>query len=198
MKKNKLYFIKIFLLIAKYPSAYTPISVISFFIFISVFAPVISPYNPYEFVGNPIEPPQEKFLFGTDPVGRDILSRIIYGSRISLSIGFLSTLISTLLATTFAIISGLYKGFFDILIMRITDGFLAFPTIIISLGIISITEPSIFSISLAIAISFTPKLLRVIRSEVLIVVNSNYVEAAKSIGISNINLIYTTILPNIL
>jgi len=197
MKKNN-YFLKILIILFSYPSLYIPTTIIFLFCIISFFAPYLSPYNPNEFVGNPIEPPQKLYILGTDPVGRDILSRIIYGSRISLSIGLISTLISTLVSTLFAILAGLYKGYIDTIIMRITDGFLAFPTIIIALGIISITEPSILSISIAISLSFTPKLLRIIRSEVMIVINSNYVEAARAIGISNLNLTYTTILPNIM
>ena len=181
----------------KYPPAWLSLLVLLALILVAGLAPHIAPYSPYKLVAKPILAPQASHLLGTDAVGRDILSRIIYGARVSLSIGFFSALISLAAAIPLALIVGTIGGIVETLIMRFTDGLLAFPTIIIALAVVSVVRPTILTISMAISIAFFPRLLRLIRSEVLIVAKSDFVEAARAIGSPYLRILFHTILPNI-
>lgn len=182
---------------ARHPQAVISLAVLVALAATVTLASQVAPYNPIKIVGGPLLAPQAKHLLGTDAVGRDLLSRVIHGGRVSFAVGFLAATISMMVAVPLALIVGTRGGFLETLIMRTTDGLLAFPTIIIALAVVSVVKPTILSISGAISIAFTPRLLRLIRSEVISVAKKDYVEAARAIGASQTRILFRCILPNI-
>ena len=172
-------------------------------IFAAVFAPVISPYDPYEFnltdQGLPVrqQAPSSEFLFGTDALGRDVLSRIIYGARVSLMVGFLSVALGTSVGTAIGVISGYWGGKVDQVLQRIVDTFMAFPGIVLALAVVAVLGQSLINIVLVIAIVIAPGSSRVIRGAVLAIKENVYIEAARSIGASDMRIAIRHILPNV-
>ena len=142
--------------------------------------------------------PNLEYLFGTDHFGRDVLTRVNFGLRVSLIIGILAVLISVIIGVPTGLLSGYYSGKTDEVIMRITDIMLAFPPILLALLIITILGPSLGSLILAIGISYIPQFIRIVRGSVLSIREKEYVEAAKSLGFSNLNIMSKQILPNVL
>lgn len=169
------------------------------FILMAVFAPVLAPYDPfYMDPAAALTGPSQAHLLGTDNMGRDILSRIIYGSRISLKV----SLVSVAIATTAGVILGVAAGYFgkaaDAVISRVLEVMLSFPEVLLALLIMSILGSSLNNIMLAIGIVYTPIFARIARGAVLSVKDSLYVEAARSIGVKDVTIILRHILPNIL
>ena len=171
--------------------------VIIAFILIAIFADQLAPYDyaAQDLPSMYLSPCAEHPL-GTDNLGRDMLSRIIYGTRISLLIGFSSVGISLLIGTLLGCLAGFYGGKIDNVIMRIMDIFLAVPSLLLSITIVSALGPSIFNLMLAIAISSVPGYARIVRASVLTVKDQEFVEAAKCIGANNFEIISSHILPN--
>mgnify|MGYP002416566729 CR=1 FL=1 len=171
--------------------------VIIAFILIAIFADQLAPYDyaAQDLTSMYLSPCAEHPL-GTDNLGRDMLSRIIYGTRISLLIGFSSVGISLLIGTLLGCLAGFYGGKIDNVIMRIMDIFLAVPSLLLSITIVSALGPSIFNLMLAIAISSVPGYARIVRASVLTVKDQEFVEAAKCIGANNFEIISSHILPN--
>jgi len=182
---------------ARCPQAWISLAVLIALVLTAILAPYVAPYNPLKIVGGPLLTPQARHLLGTDAVGRDLLSRVIYGGRVSFAVGFLAATISMAVAVPLALIVGTRGGFLQAVIMRTSDGLLAFPTIIIALAVVSVVKPTILSISGAISIAFCPRLLRLIRSEVIAVAKNDYVEAARAIGASQKRILFRCILPNV-
>lgn len=173
--------------------------ILFFFILMAAFAPVLAPYDPfYMDPGAALTGPSQAHLLGTDNMGRDILSRIIYGSRISLKV----SLVSVAIATTAGVILGVAAGYFgkaaDAVISRVLEVMLSFPEVLLALLIMSILGSSLNNIMLAIGIVYTPIFARIARGAVLSVKDSLYVEAARSIGVKDVTIILRHILPNIL
>lgn len=167
-------------------------------LFTALFAPVIAPYDPtvqnYDRV---LEPPSMSHWFGTDNVGRDLLSRVIYGTQISIQAGFISVGIALLIGIPIGLLSGYYRGFWDeYVIMRITDAFLAFPTLVLALALAAILGAGLGNVMLAIGLVFTPNIIRLIRAEVLSQRELEYVEAAKASGIHDFRVLFFHIFPN--
>lgn len=173
--------------------------ILLFFILMAAFAPVLTPYDPfYMDPAAALTGPSPAHLLGTDNMGRDILSRIIYGSRISLKV----SLVSVAIATTAGVILGVAAGYFgkaaDAVISRVLEVMLSFPEVLLALLIMSILGSSLNNIMLAIGIVYTPIFARIARGAVLSVKDSLYVEAARSIGVKDVTIILRHILPNIL
>ena len=165
----------------------------------AVLAPVVAPYDPYSMDGTAIlQPPGGDHLLGTDRFGRDILSRIIYGSQISLRVSFIAVSIATVAGTTLGVLAGYYGKWTDITISRLTEVMFSFPEVLLALLIMSILGRSLNNIMIAIGIVYTPIFARIARGAVLANRNSLYVEAARSIGTSDGAIIWRHILPNIL
>jgi peptide/nickel transport system permease protein len=141
-------------------------------------------------------PPSRSHLLGTDELGRDVLSRIIYGTRISLEVGFVAVGISILIGTFFGSISGYYGGRVDPIIMRIVDIMLTIPTFFLILAVIAILEPSIFNIMAVIGITGWMGVARLIRAEFLTLKERDFVLASKAAGASDMRIIFRQILPN--
>ncbi len=168
-------------------------------ILISVLAPVIAPYDPTSIdVYNVLSPPSREHPLGTDELGRDVLSRIIWGSRVSLKVGFVAVGIAITIGVTIGSIAGFYGGRVDAVLMRFVDIMLAFPTFFLILAVIAILEPGIFTIMAVIGVTGWMDVARLVRAEFLTLKERDFVDAAKALGMRNARLILRHILPNAL
>ena len=171
--------------------------VIAVFVLAAVFAPVISPYDPLEQnLRARLSPPSERHLLGTDDLGRDLLSRIIHGTRVSLLTGIFVVGATTLIGITLGSIAGYYGGRVDDIIMRATDVVLAFPGIILALTISGMLGPGLFNVMLALVITGWAGECRVMRGQVLAIKQRDFVEGARAVGLGDVKIIVRHILPN--
>lgn len=172
---------------------------IAFFILVAIFGPYIAPYSPttqnYEVR---LESPSSEHWLGTDHHGRDVFSRIIHGTRVTLIIGFLSVFIGTTVGVFLGIISGYYGKKVDAIIMRFMDVLLAFPGILLALSIVSILGGSLQNVIIAISIFAIPGFARIVRGSTLAVKNLEYIDAVKALGAKDFRIIVKHILPNIM
>jgi len=167
--------------------------------FCAVLAPLISPHNPAEpNLKNILAPPSLTHPFGTDTLGRDVFSRVIYGSRISLLVGFVSVGIATLIGLILGAVSGYYGGMTDEIIMRFVDLMMCFPTFFLILAVIALLEPSIWNIMIVIGLTNWMGIARLVRAEILSIKNKEFILAAKAIGLPELKIIFSHILPNAL
>jgi len=166
-------------------------------IFVAVFARALAPTDPYKInPKNRLQPPSGEHLMGTDEMGRDILSRVIYGTRISLGVGFAVTIAGAAIGVLLGTIGALARGLLDELIMRVTDIFLAVPLLILAMAITAVLGPSMINTTIAMAVVWWPGYARQARAEVLRVKSELYVDAARSVGVSRQRLVLSHILPN--
>jgi len=184
------------------PFALFSLVILMFFIFGAIFAPLLAPF-PDQGSGLPnvlekFNPPSLAHPFGTDYLGRDVLSRVLYGGRSSLAIGFLVVALAALVGIPLGAISGYYGGWIDNLMMRITDIFLAFPPLLLAIALAAAMEPSFTNTMLAISFTWWPWYARLVRAQTLSLRERNYIEAAKSIGVPNWKIITSHILPNVM
>jgi peptide/nickel transport system permease protein len=182
---------------------YSAVSVISvsfllLLVLSTLLAPWLTPYDPLamDYEGQ-LLPPSFAHPFGTDLFGRDVLTRVLYGARVSLSVGILAALLAAVPGLILGLLSGYYGGLFDQLVMRLTDVVLAFPSLILSLGIVYILEPGLVNVTIAVGIAGIPGYVRLVRSSVLAAKEELYVEAAHAIGCRHQRIILRHILPNI-
>lgn len=172
-------------------------SIICGVILMALLASWIAPYDPTDQIGKRLLPPGEEYLLGTDEFGRDILSRILFGARISLWVGMLSVSIALLGGALLGLISGYYGGIVDHLIMRVMDVIFSVPAIVLAIGITGILGPNLTNAMIAIGIVYAPTFARVTRGPVLSVMQREYVEAARAVGSSSLRIIFWHVLPNI-
>ena len=144
------------------------------------------------------QPPSRAHPFGTDEVGRDVLSRVIYGSRLSLSVGLISVGIGGTAGVTLGLVSGFYGGWLDDVILRIMDLLLAFPGILLALAIVAVLGPGLYNVMLAVGIAATPSFTRVTRGQTLAIRAMDYVTGARAIGCTSVRIMWRYILPNVL
>ena len=171
--------------------------IVAFFIMIAMLAPIIAPYSFKEQVlTDRMLPPSSDHWFGTDDFGRDIFSRIVYGARISLWVGFFSVLGSVVFGTILGITAGYYGRFIDTVISRIFDIMLAFPSILLAIAVVAILGPSLKNALIAIAIINIPTFGRLVRSKVLSVKQEEYIMAARAVGMKDTRILLRHILPN--
>jgi peptide/nickel transport system permease protein len=135
---------------------------------------------------------------GTDQYGRDVFTRIVYGGRVSLLISALAVVVATLVGGAIAIVAGYLGGWYDLALMRVTDVFMAIPALLIAIGLIAVVGPSGGAVGVALAIAYTPKFARVVRSEVVRLRDQPYVTAARSMGASGLRIIAEELMPNVL
>ncbi|WP_409303151.1 ABC transporter permease [Peribacillus sp. SCS-155] len=173
------------------------LSIVVFFILIAIFADVIAPYefDKVTHADKHLSPSSEHW-FGTDEFGRDILTRIIYGARISLWVGFISVAGSVVVGSLLGIIAGYYGKWIDSIISRIFDIILAFPSILLAIAVVAVLGPSLRNALIAIAVINVPTFGRLLRSRVLSVKEEEYITAAKSIGMKDSRILFHHILPN--
>lgn len=164
---------------------------------VSLFAPWIAPHDPNAIdLNNALMPPSEKHIFGTDQLGRDVLSRMIWGSRISLKVGFVATGIAVLIGTILGAVSGFYGKWVDASIMRFVDIMLCFPTFFLILAVIAFLEPSIWNIMIIIGLTGWMGITRLVRADFISLKERAFVQAARAIGASDFRIIFIHILPN--
>jgi peptide/nickel transport system permease protein len=181
----------------KNKTALVGLVLIGFLILLALVGPLISPYNPL--APDPInrlKGPSWSHPFGTDSLGRDIISRVIYGSRISMIIGLIAVSISLLPGTFLGLLSGFYGKKVDETIMRLMDIMLAFPAILLAIFITAILGPSLLNTMIAVGIVYIPHYARIVRSSVLALKEQEFIEAVRSLGGRNLRIIGLHILPN--
>ncbi|WP_345242888.1 ABC transporter permease [Pontibacillus salipaludis] len=182
---------------AKNKIAIAGLSIVVFFILVALFAPLIMPYDHSKpDLINRLKGPSAEHWLGTDDFGRDILSRIIYGARISLWVGFSCVAGSILVGCTLGIVAGFYGKWVDTIISRIFDILLAFPSILLAIAIVAILGPDLQNALIAIAVINVPNFGRLIRSKVLSVKEEEYITAARSIGMNDARILFHHVLPN--
>lgn len=162
----------------------------------AILAPLLSPYDPNAIVGKFSQAPNGEFLLGTDQVGRDVLSRLLYGSRVSLMVGFLATLISSVIGIVLGLLAGYFGGFLDMMIMRFTDMVMSFPYILLVLVAAAIFKPGLWTMILILGFVDWPQMARLVRGNVLSIREKNYVKASKIAGMSTRYILFSEILPN--
>ncbi len=170
-----------------------------FFIVIAVFAPVFAPYDPVHDADLMVaeQPPDKTFWFGTDEQGRDILSRVIYGSRISLSIGLVTQIINTVIGIVLGVTAGFSGSGGTILVMGFTSIMLSIPTLVFALAIMALLGPGLINVFIALGVTNWTYTCRITRSQVLSARSLDYVVAARAMGYSKTRIMFEQILPNI-
>lgn len=165
-------------------------------VIMAIFADLIATHNPVQVRARfRFRPPGLDNFFGTDNFGRDIYTRVVYGARLSISIGFAVVLLTAFAGTTIGLISGYFRRL-DNFVMRVMDAAMAFPTIILALALAAALGPSAFNIVVALSAVYTPRVARVVRASVLVVREADYVHAAHAVGASNLRIMLEHILPN--
>ena len=172
-------------------------TIVAMLIALAALAPVIAPY-PFDGMSllNRFKPPSAQFWFGTDEYGRDVLSRTLYGARLSLIIGFGATVISLVIGVPLGLIAGFKRGRIDEWLMRGTDVLMSFPPIMLGLLVLAATTPSLSKAVLAVGIVYVPVLVRITRSVTLDLVNEEFIQAARARGESTSYILAAEILPN--
>jgi peptide/nickel transport system permease protein len=172
---------------------------IGLMVFVALAAPLIAPYDPIKVApSEAFGAPSLKHVMGTDYIGRDILSQVIFGARISLRMGMLSVVIGAASGSAVGLISGFYAGTVDSIIMRLVDMMLAFPGMILALSIVSVLGPSLTNVMIAVGLSLVPMFARLVRGLVLSEKEKVYIEAARAIGAPSWRIAFLHIFPNVL
>ena len=173
-------------------------AIVCFMVFIAVFAPVLAPYPPNKI--NPAIPFKapgfQGHILGTDDLGRDILSRVIYGARISLIVAVGATLVGAVIGVLIGLVAGYFGGIIDSVLMRIMDGMFSFPFILLAMILITVLGNGVMNVIFAIGIASVPGFSRVTRGQVLIVKEEEYCNACRVVGVSDARLLFLHILPN--
>jgi len=185
--------------LARKRMAMAGLAIIFALVLVTILAPWIAPHDPYDQqLQLARQAPGGDFPLGTDNLGRCVLSRMIYGARISLAVGIMVVTLRALIGIPAGLISGFYGGRVDNVIMRITDTFIAFPGILLAIAVMAVWGPGIFNVMLALSIVGWPQFARLVRGEVLSLRETEFVEAGRALGLSDGRLIAKHILPNVL
>jgi peptide/nickel transport system permease protein len=179
--------------------ALTGCGIVLLLLVVSLLAPVIAPYDPGAIdLKNVLAPPSGQHWFGTDQLGRDVLSRMIWGARISLKVGFVATGLAILIGMILGAVAGYYGGWIDATIMRFVDVMLCFPTFFLILAVIAFLEPSIWNIMIVIGLTGWMGVTRLVRADFISLRERDFVRAARAIGANDARIIFMHILPNAL
>ena len=172
--------------------------IILFMTLYALFAPLLSTFGPYEIdPKNRLQPPSGVHIFGTDNFGRDLFSRVLYGTRVSIIVGAVVAIVSGLIGLVIGLLSA-YYFVLDHILMRIVDGLYAFPSILLAMAIVALRGPSIFNVMLALIIVYIPSIARVVRSSALVVKEQTFIEALKAQGANKWRILVIHTIPNIL
>lgn len=174
------------------------LTIVALLLLVALLADVVAPYSPTETTPESISPPTWQHLMGTDLLGRDVLSRVIYGSRVSVYVGVTSIVLAIFIGIPLGTVAGFYGGRVDQVIMRIMDIMLAFPIFLLAIVIMVILEPSTTNVVLALAIVRIPIEARIVRGSVLSVKENEYIEAVKALSLSQLRVLGRHVLPNCL
>jgi peptide/nickel transport system permease protein len=174
-------------------------AIVAVVIVAAVTAGVAAPYSPtQQDIRNILRPPSLEHVLGTDELGRDTLTRVLYGAQVSLEVGVIAVGISLLAGTVLGLVSGYMRGLTDATIMRIMDGLLALPTLVLALAITAMLGPSLNNVMLAIGVTGLPLFARLVRGQVLSVRELDYIQAARSLGANDVHVMVTHVLPNVM
>lgn len=179
-------------------TAMVGLAIVALLLLVAALASLIAPYSPTQTGPVSISPPTWDNLMGTDLLGRDVFSRVIHGSRVSVYVGVVSIIFSLLIGIPLGTIAGFYGGRIDNLIMRLMDVMLAFPIFLLAIVLMVILEPSTMNVVLALAIVRIPILARIVRGSVLSVKENEYIEAVKALSLSQVRVLGRHVLPNCL
>ncbi len=178
-------------------SAMTSLGVLAFFFMIALLAPWLAPFDPFDAAPErSLLPPSWVHPFGTDLVGRDVLSRVLYGARVSLLIGFVSVAISAFLGIMLGLVAGYFRRHVDSIIMRFIDILMAFPGILLALTVIALLGPGLLNVMIAVGIGGIANYARLVRGNVLAVREQPFVEAARAVGAGHVKIMTLHVLPN--
>ena len=173
--------------------------VVAVMIVVAIAAPWISPYDPNDQdVLQVLGGPEAAHLFGTDAFGRDVLSRVLWGARISLYVGFVSTLAGVIIGTAIGVIAGYYGGIVDRLVVAATDVLLSFPQLIMGLLLVAVLGASLTNLIIAIAVTAVPAFIRMARGSTLTMRERDFVDACRTLGYSDVRIMFLHVLPNIM
>lgn len=168
-------------------------------ILVAIFAQWVAPYGfDEQNLDNAFQSPTKEHIFGTDEFGRDIFSRIVYGSQISLKVGFIAVSISVMAGGFLGALAGFYGGYIDNIIMRVMDILLSIPSILLAISIAASLGPGLYNLMIAVGISSIPGYARLVRASVLTIRGMEYIEASKSVGSGDLRIIFKHIIPNCL
>ncbi|RYC23236.1 ABC transporter permease [Ciceribacter ferrooxidans] len=171
---------------------------VSLLFFVAFFIPIISPHDPYRVaLGEQFLPPSSTYWLGTDNFGRDLLSRILYGARISLLVGIVPSFISLMIGAVMGIISGYYGGRIDFIIMRLADTMIAFPSLLLAMVVMYTLGANLFNIFIALSLVGWAGVARVVRSQTLALKEKEFIEAARAVGTTRAKIMVRHIFPNI-
>ncbi len=171
--------------------------IVAFFAIIAVLAPFIAPYDPGQIdIGNILTGPSKVHILGTDSLGRDLFSRMVYGARISLLVGLIAVAIAGIIGITLGSLAGYYGGWMDIVIMRFVDIMLCFPTFFLILAVIALLEPSIVNIMAIIGFTSWMGVARLIRAEILTLKERDFIYAERAMGAGDFRIITRHLIPN--
>lgn len=190
-------------LLMKNNAAIFSLVLLGVFLILAIFAPWIAPHVPEEIFNESAKAPPVwmeggswKFILGTDDIGRDLLSRLIYGARISMGFGFLSVVVATLIGGALGVLGGFYGGWIDRAVLRVVDVLMSLPSLLISIVVVAILGPSLQNALWAVSLVALPGYIRVARAAVLAEKQKEYVQASRAFGARPFRQIFSTILPN--
>lgn len=173
--------------------------IILLLIITAIFAPLLAPYDPYkQNLRMALQSPSEQHLLGTDPLGRDILSRLIYGTRVSLAVGFAAVVVGGVLGMSLGLLAGYFGSFIDALIMRFIDALMSIPPLMLALVLGSVLGGGLNSVMIALGVSLLPTYARLMRGQVLAVKQADYIKASRVIGCSDFRIMLLHVFPNCL
>ena len=174
-------------------------ALVIFFVFVGIFAPLIATHDPLDAViARRLQPASVEHRFGTDNLGRDIFSRLVYGARVSLVVGVSATALGAAVGVVLGIFAGYFGGILDSIIMRIMDVMLAFPTVLLGIIVVTVLGSSMVNVILTVAILNVPTFARIVRGSTLSVKKLEYIDAIRAVGAGDLRIIFVHILPNIL
>ncbi len=180
------------------PLSLAGLALIGLLVLVAALAPVLAPNDPLATnISRRLESPSRDYLLGTDQLGRDVFSRIIYGSRISLRIAVLTAVIATVIGAPLGIVSGYFRGRVDDMLMRLTDMFMAFPRLILAMAIAAALRPTLENVIIAISLAAWPAYARLARSVTLALREENFVEAARALGASSLRILGRHVFPGV-
>lgn len=167
-------------------------------ILLAIFAPVVSQHDPFaQTMIQRMKGPNPNYWLGTDQLGRDVLARILFGYRTSLTTCLTAVTLALLAGGTLGMLAAFYRGWFDRIVMRLMDVLFAFPILLLAIGVIAVLGPNVWSAAIAIAIVYTPIFARLLRGPALVICESEYVTGAKAVGASDLRVLFMHLLPNL-